>query len=361
MVMSRRWRVGAASARLLLILLVAAGTASPASGQEREQRRDCRCVDREGRELENCVCIRTPEAALRGALAVAGARARIGVSLEEHARGARVSGVREDSPAEEAGVREGDVIVRVDGRSLLEPLPEAGDERRIDEDGDVAVQRLMVLARQWEPGEEVELEVLRDGERLTLEVEPEEAPGNAVALFGEGRSLHVFPDGPRAWSFQMPEGGFRLYADSLRPEGGFRFYADSLRLEGDSARRLYRFFRTDSLPRPRAMVRVMDECPGEEGAWAAFGRDCAAGLRLVEVNPELGEYFGTSAGVLVAEVAEGSGLGLLPGDVILAIGGRTVDDPADARRILASYRTDEEVTFRIVRKQQETEVRGTRD
>jgi S1-C subfamily serine protease len=91
-----------------------------------------------------------------------------------------------------------------------------------------------------------------------------------------------------------------------------------------------------------------------------FRSDCVDGARLVELNPALGEYFGATRGVLVTEVAEDSPLGLVAGDIILSVSGRTVEAPEDVGRILASFRSDEVVTLRVRRKGQEIEVRGRR-
>ncbi|HUE97203.1 MAG TPA: PDZ domain-containing protein, partial [Longimicrobiaceae bacterium] len=79
---------------------------------------------------------------------------------------------------------------------------------------------------------------------------------------------------------------------------------------------------------------------------------------LVRVGPELGSYFGTERGVLVATVREESALGLQAGDVILEIGDRTVEDPARVRSILSTYGDDESVTFRIMRDGRAMDVSG---
>jgi S1-C subfamily serine protease len=82
-------------------------------------------------------------------------------------------------------------------------------------------------------------------------------------------------------------------------------------------------------------------------------------LELVAMNPGLGRYFGVDQGVLVADIAAGSALGLQAGDVLLSIGGRAVRDPAHARAILASYRPDEEVEFEVMRDRRRATFRGT--
>jgi S1-C subfamily serine protease len=76
------------------------------------------------------------------------------------------------------------------------------------------------------------------------------------------------------------------------------------------------------------------------------------GMHLKEMTPELGEYFGTTEGVLVLEAPADSSLPLRAGDVILAIDGREVQSASHAHRILASYDSEETVRFNIMRKQQ---------
>jgi S1-C subfamily serine protease len=107
----------------------------------------------------------------------------------------------------------------------------------------------------------------------------------------------------------------------------------------------------------------MDQPPGSQGTlrwlWPAVRALGRHDLHLVDMNPGLGRYFGTDGGVLVANIAPDSGLGLQPGDVILSVGGRPVRDTPHARSILASYRDDEEVEIEIMRDRRRTTVRAT--
>jgi S1-C subfamily serine protease len=102
---------------------------------------------------------------------------------------------------------------------------------------------------------------------------------------------------------------------------------------------------------------VIVEALGERGLHVV-GPLRRHGLEMVAINPELGRYFGVTEGVLVANVAAESSLGLRPGDVLVSIGGRTVRDAAHARSILASYRSDEEVEMQVVRERRTITVRG---
>ncbi len=121
---------------------------------------------------------------------ILGARPRLGVSIQSLGEqlaeyfgvedGALVVSVNEDSPAEAAGMRAGDVIIAIDG----------GD---VDDPGDVG---RLLYDRDAGP---VEVRVMRDGSERTLTVELEEPVvgdngGNGVFYFG-GDGDGVWLDG----------------------------------------------------------------------------------------------------------------------------------------------------------------------
>ncbi len=68
------------------------------------------------------------------------------------------------------------------------------------------------------------------------------------------------------------------------------------------------------------MMPKMQMGPGNDFEFA-FGSPWG-GIELVELNSDLGEYFGTREGVLVVRAPEDSTLALKGGDVIVSIGGR---------------------------------------
>jgi hypothetical protein len=82
------------------------------------------------------------------------------------------------------------------------------------------------------------------------------------------------------------------------------------------------------------------------------------GLRLYDLNPELGRYFDAQEGVLVLEVDEEAPLPLEEGDVIVAIDGRAVLDAAHARQILSSYRQGEAISLELQREGRSLTVDG---
>ena len=97
------------------------------------------------------------------------------------------------------------------------------------------------------------------------------------------------------------------------------------------------------------MPRIAPGMPGMEG-WELFGSQWGD-LELVNLNPDLGEYFGTKEGVLVVRAPSDSSLPVHSGDVILSIAGRKPTSPSHAMRILHSYEAGETVSLDIVRKQ----------
>lgn len=333
---------------VLMGLLAMVATAAAAQDQEAE----CRCVDADGNELEDCVCVRTPrfEHMLVGPWGSGHEGPRLGISVDvaearDTPEGARVTGVLEDGPAVRGGLREDDVVTHLDGRSLLDPL-EDERERALDPGRSLPAQRLLVLARDVEPGDSVRVTYLRDGEIRTATLEAENL----------SRS--------RGW------------AGPVSPEWDAEAFGERMRALSDRMRELHERIdvRPPNMPHgpgPDAMVvppgalrfRFRGPGPGPESggdgaSWLRLDRVGWLGLELVEVNPDLGAYFGTDRGVLVAAVHRERGLGLQAGDVILEVAGRTVDHPERVRDILSTYDAGEEVSFRFRRDGRELNVSG---
>jgi predicted metalloprotease with PDZ domain len=305
----------------------------------------------------------------------------IGVTFDNDAErneGVRIIGVRPGSPAERAGVREGDVVVRLNG--------------------DEAVTAFEVLPGHLQAGDSVRLRIRRDGGERDVVVVAEARPATRYSLIGpgaEGQPLVLF----NGDSLNIPLEALTFRIDSLRTqlmelnEGPLRIQVDSLvRLFGDSAgvwsQRIPRMefrlepgregemFRIESRigELEGETFRLENEAAGLEGRvfeverpfFMELGRRAAAGAQLAPMNEGLAGYFGGQReGALVLEVSPESPAaraGLRPGDVIVSAGGREVEDPADVRDAL--NRADEgRVQLEVIRqgRRQELSLEWTGD
>lgn len=208
-------------------------------------------------------------------------RAMLGLNVgnvgdaDDRADGVLVMGVTPGGPGDEAGLRSGDVLVRL------------GDTELAWQGDTSPMQRLQDVMADVEPGSELDFSYRRDGREASGTVTPQ--------------SLSEF-----AFSFDKP---------LVAPHAPMAPHAA-----------------------PEAFVfRHL------------FGEDWSD-MELVELTPELGDYFGTEEGVLVVRAPRQDTLGLKDGDVILDIGGRKPASPGHVIRILRSYEPGEEVALTIVRK-----------
>ncbi|MGH8279401.1 MAG: PDZ domain-containing protein [Gammaproteobacteria bacterium] len=87
------------------------------------------------------------------------------------------------------------------------------------------------------------------------------------------------------------------------------------------------------------------------GPWGYLGRAAGwAGMQLVTLTPGLGQYFGTSTGLLVVRAPQDAALKLEDGDVIVKIDERQPASPSDAMRIIFSHAPGTTLTLHILRK-----------
>jgi S1-C subfamily serine protease len=229
---------------------------------------------------------------------VFGDHARLGIVLhhERNPRtetvGALIEALTPGSPAEEAGLEAGDVVTKFDGQSLTAGNVDA------DEDESAPAARMLDLAKSLTDGQKVTLEIRRDNATKTVTVTARKAVGPHV------RVITGWPDEtPEVPDFELPE-----------------------------------------IPDvPDIDVNVM---VGHH--WLD--------IDLVALTPDLGEYFGTSGGLLVVHAPKDDALKLKAGDVILKIGDRTPETPSKAMRILHSYEGGETVPVQILRKREKLTV-----
>jgi membrane-associated protease RseP (regulator of RpoE activity) len=211
--------------------------------------------------------------------------------------GVLVNRVVEGSPADEAGLRKGDVIVSVNSRSVDTP------------------DALAEIVHSGSVGQRMAVQIVRDGDTKTL----------TARLAARRESDEETP---------TPEEGPRVYVerhDSEAPE------APETRV-------------TPETPEPPNGPEAPEALRMYGGMAMGRGR---LGVRVETLSPELGEYFNTPGGkgVLVMEVIKDTPAeraGLKAGDVITHVGRRAVYDSDD----LVSALSDEQgrVSLTVVRK-----------
>lgn len=227
--------------------------------------------------------------------------------------GVRIEDIRGGSPAEKAGLKEGDIVVEVDG-----------DQVR-------SARQFARLIQETPDGRSIKLAVVRDGKRQSIEMTPE------PARFG------VDPDGERlaremARSFRDIEPRMRELEPRLRDlEPRLREFAPRLREFRFDAPFDFDFDMRRMSPRARL------------------------GIRLDDLTPQLAEYFGAKdGGVLVSSVTSdsvGAKAGLKVGDVITSINGDRVRDSGDLFDELRDK--SGEVTIGLVRDRKEMTLKAT--
>jgi serine protease Do len=207
----------------------------------------------------------------------------LGVGLEDvkgNTRGAEVRSVEPDSAAEKAGIEKGDVITRFDGESVR------------------SARQLARLVRETPTGRSVAVEVTREGVTKTLTAKLDEKRHHG--------GLHVGDDDVflSDRQFDVPEGLPLVPGPHV-----FRWHSDD---DSDND------FTTAWTPRrPRL------------------------GIRFLEIDGQLAEYFGLSAdeGVLVSSVRDDSPAakaGLRAGDVVLELDGKAIRDGRDLTRAIGA-------------------------
>jgi membrane-associated protease RseP (regulator of RpoE activity) len=287
---------------LSAVLLLVLGSALRAQEQPRRPERD---IVRE----------RVP---FSGGVEIFTRRARLGVqvsplAVETDSIGALVQGVTPNGPAAKAGLKSGDIIIRLNGQALV------GGDVRVGTGQSAPGLALSLLAATLDPGDTVVVQYQRGKERR-----------NTTLIAG---------DDP-VWGWKSPPGApfGEVFGDDLQAPQ---------ELPPDMRMRAFRVAPPDGQFEMRTQPRIF-----------MLGSPLGD-LELAPLNPELGRYFGTGEGVLVINVPAESRLGLKPGDVVLAIDGRKVRGPAQLFRVLESYEPGEEFKLDLMRMKKRETVTGS--
>lgn len=204
--------------------------------------------------------------------------------------GVLIDDVQADSPASKAGIKEGDVVVEFDGERVR------------------SVRQFTRLVQETPADRQVSAIVMRDGQRVTLSVQPRVAdnwPGyREFSRFGD-----LIPPPPPA---------------PAKP------------------------------PSPPS-VRVL---PKLDRWFVTTGR---LGITVESLSDQLAAYFGTKDGVLVTSVADNSSAskaGVKAGDIVTAINGTAVSSPSDLSRRTDRLEEGDEFTLDVVRDRKPMTLKG---
>jgi S1-C subfamily serine protease len=257
-------------------------------------------------------------------------RGWVGLTFSSGTSGAVVvEDVFDDSPADRAGIQEGDTIVLWNGSR---DVAQAMRQSRLD------------------PGETVKVRVRRRGER-----------DRDLALTAATRPRVVAIRGGTA-----RRGGDHEIVITVPDEHEIRVLTDSLVVRIDSLHNRLRVLLADSLgkelrdlrvqmPRIRVEMDGLDHDLGPGGTLFGLGAAgrAVAGAEFTPMNPGLASYFHTDEGLLVLRVSSGTPAarsGLRAGDVVVEVNDAGVGDVGDLRRaITRTSNSDRGIKLEVIR------------
>ena len=234
------------------------------------------------------------------------------------ARGVQVEDVTPDGPAAKAGIQKGDVVVEFDGERVR------------------SVRQFIRLVGETPPGRRVATAVVRGGQRKDLTVEP--------------RARVAFASSAR-WTRRVP------CATSAAVRRGIFLCS-----RATSATLLL------LLPRPLQLLPPPPRLPRHRGGRTSRGfrggtiARWGSGCRRSPT--QLAEYFGAKQGVLVTSVEDNSAAhaaGFKAGDVVTALNGADVSDPADLRAHIQRLQDGDEFTVDVMRDKKALTLKGKMD
>jgi membrane-associated protease RseP (regulator of RpoE activity) len=213
------------------------------------------------------------------------------------ARGVVITQVIKDSPAEKAGLKKDDVIVKFEGDSVT------------------SVRKLNRLVSEVAPDQTVKLSISRGGGEQEV----------AVTIGKRNQSINAM-----GWE------GFDKLKGLDKIEGLDRLKDFEL-----------------NMPPEAEVWKWEGQGPGKDGMIFGFGNHRRIGISTTQLTKQLAEFFGIgdSKGVLVTSVLDDSPAakaGLKAGDVITGVDGEKVEDAGDLARGI-NKKKDGDVTLTVIR------------
>ena len=220
------------------------------------------------------------------------------------ARGVGITEVVKDSPAEKAGLRKDDVILKLEGDSVT------------------SVRKLTRLVSEVAPDQNIRLAISRSGGEQEVAV----TMGKRTNSFGAMHKLEGL--------------------EGLKGLKGFEGYKNLDALKGLEGFKM--------VNPPGNVWKWEGQGPGGEGMVWAFNNSRRIGISTMQLTRQLADYFGVGegTGVLVTAVTEDGAAakaGIKAGDVITSVDGEKVDDAGDLSRSI-NQKKDGDVTLTVIRK-----------
>jgi len=231
-----------------------------------------------------------------------GGSGRIGVSVRDlddadakagktPSNGVKIEEVESDSPAQKAGLKAGDVVVEFDGERVR------------------STRQFMRLVQETPAGRQVSVAVMRDGQRVTMNVQPRD------------------------------DASFRFkYLEGMRPFEG---------KEWTALPKIAQSFKFDR-----------DLAPDVKRIVIGPGR---LGIGIQDLSTQLAEYFGTKDGILVTSVTDNSNAsraGVKAGDVITSFNGQATTNAQDLRERAQRLSAGDEFTLGVLRDKKPLTLKG---
>jgi membrane-associated protease RseP (regulator of RpoE activity) len=215
-------------------------------------------------------------------------------------RGVGVTQVVKDSPAEKAGLRKDDVILRLDGENVS------------------SVRKLNRLVSELAPDQSVRVSFSRGGAE-------QEVTATVTKRVNQSFAGDLFRGDPKMWKFEGPD------MKSFKWEGAPFNRGDLFDNDGNFS--------------------------------FALGNTRRIGVSTMELTKQLADYFGITSGkgVLVTSVTDdgpAAKAGVRAGDVITAIEGEEVDSPGDLSRVM-NRKKEGDITLTIIRNKSQQTIRVT--
>ena len=240
-------------------------------------------------------------------------RLREALDIPSDVSGLMITNVHDDTPAEEAGLQNQDVILRVNSQPVN------------DEDD------FTDLIRSFKPETHVSISIWRNGHSKDIPVTLGRRPRMRLETWGKG-------DVPRAFSWSSDE----------NDEGAFHARGIPTPPQAPAA---------PAVPRVPGMNRL-----DHPGNWnlhtlGQLGGRGRLGIEIQDLNEDIAPYFGVekAQGVLVWRVRDGSPAdlaGMKAGDVIVEIEGKAIDSTAELREEMADHDEGESMAITWLRRGQ---------